>query len=185
MENDINEPYLETMDVIDDPSILRQLSSQQGVFSHETLVMIAYQKVLNNSAKEMRKGYWEQKHDKVGNNISVYNPDTRQELINSVLTLDIVTYADQDKEARDNIKRVYLKLTEVYQSISKQEDDYFKRLSFQERNKLVHVEGKLNQDLHFYQSYINIGVDYYRDIFKEVELLLSRTKYFKKKLNIA
>ena len=80
--------------------------SKGGEISKADLVTQAWQRAVENRSKEMRKGYFNIKTDKMGNKQRTWIPDAREQYINSVIALDILLTADYSsnyKEARKNI----------------------------------------------------------------------------------
>lgn len=171
--------------VIDDPARLAAMANTDETFSHQGLVMTAYRKVIEASAKEMRKGWIESKKDKFGNQVTVWHEDTRQVLINTIETMRIIMMSDTDETANTNINKIYQDLESYRNDYAMQEHNAWLSLPINRRLLIPHIEGQLNQDLPYYHKYLDLCVDGYRQIFQELELLLKRTKYFRKELNRA
>lgn len=181
---DDQEQVPELLDVIDDPSKLHQLLQNEG-FSHTMMVTLAYKKCLDTSAKEMKKGYWETKSDKFGNVSNHYNPDSRQEFISCVETLLIIMSSDLDETANNKINAIKKSLAQLYKELVMQEETAYNKLPLAHRVRVPHIKGMLSQENIYYQSFLNASVYFYRDIFKELELLLKRSVYMQKQLNTA
>ena len=64
------------------------------------------------------------------------------------------------------------------------EEDWYKSLPIQTRTKLQHQDGYLNQDFLFYQNLINEKAKLFRKMFEEIEKLLLKVHYLKKKMII-
>ena len=152
-------------------------------FSHQALVMKTLNKCLENGAKEMREGYWNEKSDKFGNKNVVYVPDTRKEFIESVKTAKASMISDFDGEADNNIKKIYEKLDAEFKRLCKEEANSWEGLTINGRNKrlikgITFVPNTLNKHLPFYQEYLEFEVDCYREIMEELIKLTKRCHYY-------
>lgn len=158
---------------------------KEAEFNHPALVTIAYHNVLKTGAEEMRKGYWETKPDKFGGSNMKWNEDTRQKYINSVETLKNCMIAKFDKEAQTKITKLKEQSKQLKEKAKVEEEMWYSRLPIQIKRTISHIPGHLNKDLIFSQNYVDDLVWIYREMFEEIEKLLSRTKYLKKKILIA
>lgn len=172
-------------DIIDDPAKLRAMAGNEGVFSHENLVAMAYHKCINSCAQEMRKGFWKNAADKNGKETLTYFPDTRQEFIQCVDTLRIVMSSDVDDSAKTIIKNIATELGTKKKELINAEDTWWNALPYVQRMKVPHIKGHFNTDLPYYHAFINDTLEKYKDMFAELEMVLKRTKYFRKSLNVA
>lgn len=159
---------------------------KEDAFSHPATVMKAYMRCLDTGAQEMRKGFWQDKLDKFGNKVTTYMPDTRMEFINSVETLKNVLYAHlvsyKDTQIVKEISSIFDRLDKEKEKLIAQEETWWNGLPYAQRSKIMHFKGMFNQDLIFYQQYISLKVDAYRELFECLEFLLSLTTYLKKKI---
>jgi len=153
-------------------------------FNHDALAMLAYTKCINAGTQEMRKGFWQSKEDKMGNPVLTYHPDTRLEFIASVNILRTVLSSNFDLDATTKINNLLIDIKNKKQMLTKQEYQEWQMLPYTERLRQPYVDGMLNQDKIFYQYFINYSVEVYRSIFEELELLLKRSKYLKREMNV-
>jgi hypothetical protein len=177
MDEGFDEDYLEVVEPNDNDYYKKEEN-----FSHPALVMTAYRRALVTLAMELKKGYWETKTDKYGNQLNTYHNDTRLDFINSVEALRIVMVSDYDNDAKTKIDTLMTNLNTKRQALAVQEHQWFITLQPSQRNGMVHVQGYLNQDLHFYQFYVEEQVSVYKQMFEEIELLLKRSHYLKKEM---
>ena len=154
-------------------------------FSHPSLVMTAYRRALTTLAMELKKGYWQSKTDKFGNQLNTYQPDTRLDFINSVEALRIVLISDYDPEAKKAIEKLLDDLNNKRKELATQEHQWVMALPATQRINIAHVPGYLNQDLYFYQHYIEEQVSVYKKVLEQLELLLKRSHYLKKEMVVA
>jgi len=157
--------------------------SQDQQYSHEVLVMIAKRRCLESGAKEMRAGYFNTRTDMSGNIIRTYIEDTRKAFIESVETLEMIIDCDFDKEAKDNIKKIKENLDESFKELCKKEFKDWKIIPISIRNerwknRIYYSQGSLNTNLKFYQEFIEEEVKLYREIFKELNKLVSRIGFY-------
>lgn len=151
-------------------------------FSHASHVSSAYNACISTGRKEMIKGFWQVRIDKWGSQLKEYHADTRQEFINAVETLKNVMIADLDDIAKEKIKESYKKIDELTLMAINSEEAWYNNQSYQTRAKLPHMKGHLNQEGFFSHALISAKVGIYREIFEQLELQLSRTKYLKRKV---
>jgi len=182
------DPYAD-IEIIDTDNI--QFGQQEKEFNHQSLVMLAYQKSIDALMKEMIEGFWQEKRDKLGNQLYVYNPDTRKSAIESIKTLKNLMIADitgtPQKKIVDNL------ITEdktLYETHLKEQNSWINKLPRAAKTALVVKYNlfsslDLNEKLPFYHYYINSSVEIYRKLFEALENCLAEKKYFKRKKIIA
>lgn len=147
------------------------LSFKQIVLQHINRCVI-------NSSKEMIKGFWETRRDKWGNEIRSYHPDTRHEFINTIETLKNILLPNIDEKAEKELKQCYGKINETKVSFINFEKKSYMNLSHSSKQKIVYMEGCLNQDGIYYHQFINLEVDVYRKIFEILIELAGRLNFF-------
>lgn len=156
--------------------------TKEDSFSHPALAQKAYYNCIAAGSVEMIKGFWETKMDRQGNQMRSYHPDTRQVYISCVETLKNILISDLDDDARKKIMGMYKYIKTIHTQLIAEEEKWFNKLNFAEKNKIQHIYGFLNQEGIYYHQLVNVKVEVYRRIFEELELLLKRTKYLKKKV---
>jgi len=155
-------------------------------FSHAQLVMRALSKCLIAGSKEMCAGYFNTKTDKFGNQIRVYVEDTRHAFIESVKSAMMMMSCDMDEESTINIygsKGIKGNLKSSFEKLCEQEKNdieiappNLKKLRI--TNGIYFREGCLNKNLQYYQEFMEVEVDAYRDIVCELVNLSSRKDFF-------
>ena len=149
-------------------------------FNFEEMCAIAYRLCIRNGCEEMRKGYWQEKTNRQGVTTKEYKEDTRLKLIESIETLKNVLIAHFDTEAKESIEILYDDIEEEEDKAKNAEHNFAVELSKQGK-RFEHLAGYLNENYVFYHNLLNTKLKIYRNIFEELELLLGRLKYLKKK----
>lgn len=153
------------------------------MFSHQSLVMRIMNKCIEAGAKEMRAGYYNEKYDKFGNKILIYNPDTRKELIESIKTCQMIMVCDLDDTAKENIKKIKEKLDKEFKDLCESEKTDWENSSvsikrYRWGNGIFYQKSSLNIKLSYYQDYIDFEIDCYREIFSELTELTKRVDFY-------
>lgn len=170
----------DSIEIIDTENY-RESKDQQ--FSHQSLVMKAMNRCIETGTKEMRPGYYNEKRDKSGNSVLVYNPDTRKEFIESVKTAMMIMSCDIDEDYIKAVKEIQSNLKKEYESLCNMEKDNWLNANVNTKRDrwskgIVLIIGSLNKNLPYYQQYIEFEVDCYRDIFAELTKLTSRKNFY-------
>ena len=152
-------------------------------FSYSQLVMAAARKYIENSSKEMREGYWNTKFDKFGNAHSVYVPDARNELIESVVTLCSILERDFDEEAKEKINEIKKELKTKYEELLRKDVQEWENLHFSRRDILIKKgyyprKGYLSKCFPYFSEYIEEKLVAYRKIATELFKLIKRNGDF-------
>ena len=184
---DENEEGFEVRDF----SELNTFGSKNDVFNHETLVMRIYQKVQDALAQEMVNGFNSIERDMRGKEYVIYHKDTRNEAIESIKTLKNTMIADiKDTPFHRNINILLEELKRKYEEYLKRQKNYYNSLNQTQRLEMLKTNpefieaigtNNLCPDSFLSDSFINLAVDIYRDIFEQLELCLCERKYFKRK----
>ena len=153
-------------------------------FSHSTLVMSSIKKCIDSGNREMISGYWNVKTDRFGNVNRIWIPDARKVFIEAIKTLKNVLAADLDKDAEDEIKKIVDAMDERYNELCEYEKKEWEALSPLNKQQRVNHgmfnrPDSLNKGLEFYEQFIEDQVDYYREIFEQLQHLINRREYFK------
>lgn len=156
----------------------------ENQFSHEALVMTVLRKVLESGSEEMREGYWNEKSDKFGNPQRVYVADTRKVFTEAVKTAKMFITPDFDETASINIKKIEDDLKKNYDKLVELEKEDIENapniLKNARRSRGIYFrDGFLNKGLPYYQEYIEMEVEAYREIATELNKLAQRLGYYK------
>ena len=156
-------------------------SDKMQVFNHQMLVMEALRKVDEAGSHELRTGWTNEKMDHSGNIIRTYIEDTRKKFIESSKTAVNVMTCDFDETATKNIKKLKGDLKEHHDTLLKAQWTWFNSLA--PRTK-IQWEGKIimaffNQELGWYLQYIELEVEYYREVLQELHSLTKRLDFYR------
>lgn len=183
-DNDIDD------DIIDPTEDYSFRSGSEKAFSHESLVMRAYQKVQDALAVEMVEGHSEVIKSPNGKSVLIYHEDTRFKAIECIKTLKNTMIANLNNNAfGKEIERLLKDLEEKLKFYVNKQRAWFSSLKQEEQqayyNKYPEIyeyisAGMLHSGLMFSNIYIEKEVDIYRRIFEQMELCLAEIKYFKK-----
>lgn len=140
-------------------------------FSHQSLVMTCMRRALENGSKEMKPGWFQNKIDKMGNQIRTYIEDTRESFISSVEACLMVMECDIDDKHREIINRLLSELeTKKKELISLEEAEWnsLNRIIQKNLNSVGkgYIHGHFNKDKRFYQAFLEEKVRVYRELFK-------------------
>jgi len=148
-------------------------------YSHSNLVMIASRKVIENSAKEMREGYWNTKFDRLGNAHRVWIPDSRQEFKEAVNTLRMIMERDLDEEAEKGLQKIDDELKEKYQKFCELEEAEWKtapiqlKINWQKKGSYFR-KNFLSKELPYAFEYVEEEIKASRRIVKCIGKLIKR-----------
>jgi len=158
--------------------------SKDFAFSHQQLVFMAYTKVVNAFSQEMIQGFWEEKRDKLGNNLFIYHKDTRREAIETVKTLKNIMINDLGKRKEE--------IEKLLEDINKKKNLFLEsqikwwvgmnavgQKTFIDRNPGF-IPNMLTSKSPYYHTYIDEIIELYRRLFELLELCISDTAYFKR-----
>jgi hypothetical protein len=158
-------------------------SNKDTGFSHQALVMKAMNRTIDCASKEMKAGWFTTKLDKQGNQVRVYEEDTRLVFISCVETCLMVMDCDLDPDAKDQLKDLIKKRDDLKEFLIKQEDKEWESLMPMIRQKLAsqgkgNIKGYLDKDKRFYQIYLEECIKIYREIFKVLTNQTKRLDYY-------
>jgi len=162
-------------------------------FSHDALVLLAYKKALECLAKEMREGFWMERVDKMGNQIYVYQPDTRKEAIEAIKTLKNILIHDvkvsdaiKKTDYGGKIKDLEKKSADTFKkALEMQRTNITKNLRTPEQRQAHYMnhgslkEVALDDKSPYWHWYIEQKIDIYRELFEQLELSLAANGYMK------
>jgi hypothetical protein len=156
---------------------------KDNIFSHQSLVMSAMKKALDNGSKEMRPGYFQFKQDKSGNLIRTWIEDTRKSFVESVETILMVMSCDIDETSEKELNNLYDELKErkkYYLNLEQTEWSQLNNLikgNLQSNGKGT-IPGTFNIEKRFYQMYLDEQVEIYRQIFMCLTRLTKRLDFY-------
>ncbi len=156
-------------------------------FSFSQIVMSAMRKVIENGSKEMKEGYWNTKFDRLGNAHKVWIPDSRNEFIESVLSLKIILEREFDTEIIEKIRKIEEELKEKYDDLLIKDKEEWLRTNFNIKNNLFnkgyyHREGYLSKCFPYFSEYIEEKIMVYRKITSELLKLIKRNGDFQEEI---
>ena len=161
--------------------------TEDNRFSHQTLVMKALDTCLTNGSVEMKEGFWNNKIDKQGNVIKLYQEDTRKKFIESVKTLLMLTHRDW-KDDEDYSTKIEIKKKLLFNRKNfwlGEEWKWWKSLSPLQKQQLI-KEGKgvsqgmfnknndfdnyfHDEELDIYRELCSLVGDFIKDVMKDFE----------------
>jgi len=159
-------------------------------FSHEILVMRAYQKVQDALAQEMVNGYNSIEVDNNGREHIIYHKDNRHESMEAIKTLKNTMISDLvDTKYLDKINELSQELKNKYKEYVRLQNEYYKSLDYQQKQQFL-AENKgfelsvntnnLYPEFFYSDTFIGYAINVFREIFEQLELCLHEKKYFKK-----
>ena len=131
----------------------------------------------------MRAGYYNERRDRLGNNIVTYNPDTRKEFIESVETLKMVMACDIDDEATKAIEKIEKESKAIYLELCEQEKKQWIQANIPLKNQwhsqgIFYRENMLNEKFPFALEYLMERVIIARKLFAELTKLTKRLGFY-------
>jgi len=185
-------------------SNIEVFGSSKVEFSKPLLVMESLRICIRNRSKEMKKGYTNMKVDKFGNSCREIIPDARKEFISSVKALMglLSPEIEADKQfpnedLENNLNKIYDKYAYTQISFKTEKDNLgnIKKNYFYDSTlpkfmpesgsnvEIIDRKGNIinsNWDS-MSESYVDECVDIYDNVFAELNKLISRLGYFKKR----
>jgi len=158
-------------------------SSGDKTFSHQQLVMRAFNKVIELGTKEMHPGVNEVSKGKEGATKVIYKEDTQKAFIESIKMLKAIMICDFDKEANDKINKYLTVLGSIKFHLLKEQMDWFNKLKQGQKDQLVNSMGvitkwKLKEQLEHYWIYREQELEYYRKVLEELTEITSRKDFY-------
>lgn len=158
-------------------------------FNYPILIFASMRKCFETGAKEMKEGYYNIKFDARGNMSSrFWIPDSREEFIESVETLNMIMSRDFDKEAKEIIKEIREKIKQLFETYCKYEKERWDNLSgeqqqkFEKENGGSFIEGKLTANSFYYNRFLNDKVKLMRLIFQSLSELAKRLDDYREEM---
>lgn len=178
---------------ISSPDEMNFFSNNKQAFSHEFLVMRAYQKVQDSLGQEMVNGYNSIEKDNNGRDHIIYHKDTRHESIEAIKTLKNTMISDLVNTGYiKEINRLLKELKDKYKYYLNLQYKYYDSMNINQKRDLLmkypdFIEVMSSDNLYpefvFSDTFISSAVEIYREIFEQLELCLFDRKYFKKAKN--
>jgi len=167
------------------------------------LIINVWERCMQNRSEEMRKGYFNIKKDRAGNESKIWIPDAREKYINSVITFDIGTKSFHDekykkakeeiiKKASDCFKRWGYKTFKIQRKPKEgyyNQFQYYKKMTGEILMPEIGENGAFIEDISsdgkkymkdwsvMYHNYMQSLVLIYDEMFEELILLLHRENY--------
>ena len=138
--------------------------------SFKEIVMFMLHKVSNLACVEMRGGYYTTAESKQGTEKEIYVQDTREVFINGVKILKSLVLPKFDKE----IKEKYIKIEEKLRQIKK---IFIDASSIEEEVILGEGFYEDPNDKVLLETYKQMKLELYMELFEEISKLLSRLNY--------
>lgn len=157
----------------------------ENKFNHQMLVMLAYKKVIDAAAHEMRSGWFNSKTDAAGNTTMTYIEDTRKKFIEAVKGLELVLWCDFDEEAEKIVTDIKEKLAKDKKELLEAQWGWYDELDPDKKKAALKQYGQIykmafHTELAWYQTYLEKELEYYRLIAKELSRLTKRKKFYEK-----
>jgi hypothetical protein len=177
------EEGMDDLDIVE-PDSMRY--GQNAEFSHEGKVSMAYDKVIIALCQENRKGYWQEKLDRKGNLLREWKSDTRDEKINSVMTLKhtLISEIESDADIKEMIRKKFEEIKKLEDDAILNEENWYRLLPINRKGAIQHYKGYINQEFIFYQNMITEKVKRCEELFEILEKLLSKFKYLKREVKV-
>ncbi len=153
---------------------------QELVYSHQSLVMKGMRRVYELGSEELHEGADVQVL--INNSpVIIHKPNQRIEFINAIKILKSGMVCDFDETMKTNFKKLNGGLANARKNLLKSQVEARSRLNQLQRQKLgvdVIYPGVFNAGLPYYNQYKVLELDYFRDLFEELVLLIKRKKYY-------
>jgi hypothetical protein len=114
-------------------------------------------------------------------------PDSREEFIESVETLNMVMHRDYDKEAKEIIKEIRDSIKKLFESYCNYEEERWDNISIEEQSKQSReggefIKGKLTANSFYYNRFLNDKVKLMRLMFQALSELAKRLDDYKEEM---
>jgi len=178
-------------------NIMTGFSSGKVEFSKPLLVMLALKDCREKRAVEMKAGYFNEMFDKLGKKVRTWIPDSRKTFISSVISLRILLSPERDKKFNEAYKKNKGKEKKVFGKYAYKEKIMVEERKIEETGKLIMpqiddsvlllnpetkkhtlIRGGWNR---YIDSYFSSLIPIYDRLLEELNNLVERTGYFKKK----
>ncbi len=151
---------------------------QDHKFNHQLLVMECIRRCNEAGSHELRSGWIDEKVDSYGNVKRVYVEDTRKKFISSIKQLKANMICDFDEDAKNNIEKIEKEIEEQRDKLLASQWEWWKDLTLlykQQANSKGQdvIVDAFNQNLPWFQKWVEIEVEGNRAIFEE---LIEQTK---------
>jgi len=159
-------------------------TEQDHKFSHQALVMECMRKCIETGSHEMRPGWFNEKVDNHGNTTRSYIEDTRKKFISSIKMLKAQMSCDIDTEAEKEIDRFEKELGEEKQKLLHDQTKWWNALTPKyrqiaaARGEEVKTNLAFNQDMVWFQHWVEEEVACYRAILESLVILTKRLDFY-------
>lgn len=167
-------------------------SEKNQQFSHQSLVMMAFRKVVEAGCREMILGHNQLLETGKGTKI-IHVPDQRKEYVNSIKNLKAIMICDFDEDAKNNIKKLLEKnkekeegksLEEIKTKLLKLQQDDWDNLIKSSKDSVLnktgyYIKGYFNSSFPYGEMFLQEQVEIYRKVFEELTLLTKRADFYK------
>lgn len=162
---------------------IENFSNEEKQFSHQTLVMKCLNKAIDAGCVEMKEGKTEIKRDRLGNQLTIYIPDTRRTFIECVKTTKSIMACDFDEEAETKILSLLSHIKTLKQRWWNAELQWWNGLKQsqqrdQEERGVYVRQGFHCQKLEYKDHSLYEEVEIWRDILEELNKLTKRLGYY-------
>jgi len=174
----------------------------KSVYQKPLLVQEAVRACREARGKEMIKGFWNTKLDKLGNAISTWHEDERKIYINNVIALYSLLTPEcrEDEKFRKRYKFLKRKIKEIKEKYAYHEFEYEPKTTGWKRSEhsyipqideelmipsplnpklLVNIKGGWNNKINAYYDSL---VPYYDSLFRELNMVINRIQDFSQKV---
>lgn len=163
-------------------------SGQDKQYSHQALIMDVMRRCNEVGCHEMRPGWFNEKVDRGGNTIRTYIDDTRKQFISSVKMAKIRMACDLDEEAKKEIDGYLQQLDKKREELLADQLKWWNSLTPKYKmiamNKGEHVLSSFafNQDLIWFQIWVEEEVEIYRLVLESLVKLTKRLDFYEAEL---
>jgi len=156
---------------------------QDHKFNHQLLVMECIRKCNEAGSHELRPGWIDEKEDHYGNVKRVYIEDTRKKYISSIKQLKANMICDFDEESTRYIEAIELQIIEQKEKLLETQWNWWVSLTLLDKQRISArgqdvIKDAFNQDLPWFQKWVDTEVEGYRIIFEELILLTKRKDFY-------
>ena len=155
-------------------------SDGEVVYSHQSLIMKGMKRIYELGALELHEGC-DVKEIINGRPVVIHKPNEREQYINAIKQLKSGMACDFDEELSEHIEELNKKLKEEKEKLLKNQKVSRDSLDIEVRKRLglsIFFPSILHPGLPFLAKYKALELQYYRDVFEELVLRISRKKFY-------